>query len=298
MSRLFDISLAITYLYESPAVASRNLLRILPRNTSHQMLISGLVSADPVPDFRSDSVDFFGNPMTEIAYDAPVREIVLRFNGRVRRTATPPALDMSPSLAALGGDVQAAASLDPMSPQHFIGPSERIPLDRVITAYMRERVRNEGSTLAAVQTIAAELHAAMTFDAEATDVSTRPIEAFNARRGVCQDFSHIMISALRGLGIPAGYVSGFLRTVPPEGQARLVGADAMHAWVSAWCGAEMGWVQIDPTNNTLVGTDHIVVALGRDYFDVAPVRGAIRAAGGHASRHEVDVVAVDSDFGF
>ena len=101
-----------------------------------------------------------------------------------------------------------------------------------------------------------------------------------------------MITALRALGIPAGYVSGFLRTYPPEGQERLEGADAMHAWVRAWCGGETGWVQIDPTNDMMVGADHIVVALGRDYTDVAPVKGSHRAMGGHATTHQVDVAPV------
>jgi transglutaminase-like putative cysteine protease len=130
----------------------------------------------------------------------------------------------------------------------------------------------------------------MTFDPKATDVLTEPAEAFARRRGVCQDFSHIMIAALRGLGIPAGYVSGFLRTIPPRGKRRLEGADAMHAWVQAWCGAEMGWVEYDPTNDLAVAADHIVVARGRDYADVAPVTGALRISGPHKSTQKVDVV--------
>jgi transglutaminase-like putative cysteine protease len=101
-----------------------------------------------------------------------------------------------------------------------------------------------------------------------------------------------MISCLRGVGIPAGYVSGFLRTIPPEGKPRLEGADAMHAWVRAWCGEEMGWIEFDPTNAVLAGEDHIVIARARDYFDVAPVRGVTRSAGAHTSSQAVDVVPV------
>ena len=96
-----------------------------------------------------------------------------------------------------------------------------------------------------------------------------------------------------GIGIPAGYVSGFLRTEPPEGQPRLAGADAMHAWVRAWCGNEVGWIEIDPTNDMRVGADHISVAIGRDYADVAPVKGSLRSSGFHSTRHSVDMVPVE-----
>ena len=123
------------------------------------------------------------------------------------------------------------------------------------------------------------LHGVMTFDATATTVDTNPVDAFKLRRGVCQDYSHIMILALRSLGIPAGYVSGYLRTIPPKGAPRLEGADAMHAWVKAWCGA-------------VVGTDHIVVGYGRDYADVSPDIGHLRSAGNQTTAQSVDVKVV------
>jgi transglutaminase-like putative cysteine protease len=129
----------------------------------------------------------------------------------------------------------------------------------------------------------------MTFDEGATDVDTAPAEAFAAGRGVCQDYAHVLIGALRALGVPAGYVSGAIRTTPPPGRARLQGADAMHAWVMAWCGE---WVELDPTNDREAGLDHVVVARGRDYGDVAPIRGVLRTAGAQAARHAVDLVPV------
>ena len=141
-----------------------------------------------------------------------------------------------------------------------------------------------------VSAIGQALFAHMRFDANATTVDTTPSEAFAKRRGVCQDFSHIMIACLRGIGIPAGYVSGFLCTKPPPGKPRLEGADAMHAWVQAWCGEAAGWVEFDPTNNCLAGGDHIVVAHGRDYGDVAPVKGTMRISGNQKSRQAVDVI--------
>ena len=148
------------------------------------------------------------------------------------------------------------------------------------------------TTLQVVETIGRAIDRDMTFEPGSTQVDTPPEEAFVRRRGVCQDFTHIMIACLRAVGVPAAYVSGFLRTIPPKGQPRLEGADAMHAWVRAWCGPNMGWVDYDPTNGVQVGDQHIVVACGRDYGDVAPVRGIVRTSGGQKSEQSVDVVPV------
>jgi transglutaminase-like putative cysteine protease len=140
------------------------------------------------------------------------------------------------------------------------------------------------------------------FDAKATTVSTPLAEAFALRAGVCQDFAHVMIAGLRGLGLPAAYVSGYLRTRPPPGRPRLRGADASHAWVALWCGAdhgagegigEGGWIGLDPTNACVVRDDHIVVARGRDYGDVAPIDGIVASAGAQKLTVEVDVIPED-----
>ena len=120
-------------------------------------------------------------------------------------------------------------------------------------------------------------------------MSTPLVEAFEKRRGVCQDFAHIMIAGLRGLGLPAAYVSGYIRTVPPPGKPRLEGADATHAWVSVWCGEAAGWIDLDPTNNLQVGNDHIALAIGRDYSDVSPIDGVIVGSGKQELKVSVDV---------
>jgi transglutaminase-like putative cysteine protease len=124
------------------------------------------------------------------------------------------------------------------------------------------------------------LKADMVYEIGATTVTTTPPMAFTQRRGVCQDFAHIMISGLRGIGLPAGYVSGYLRSAPRADATRLQGADAMHAWVLVWCGPEAGWIGLDPTNAVLASDEHIVLALGRDYTDVAPMDGVIVGSGG------------------
>lgn len=292
MSQLYDISLRITYEYAHPAANSRTLLRMLPRALPGQELLAGVVSADPAPGWRRDGVDFFGNPTCEMAHDMPLSEIAFAFSGRVRKAGPVAGLDLSGDLAALAQDLAAVRSIGPGSPHHFLGASPRLPAAPEITAFARDTLTRGMSVRAAVAAISHRLNTEFAFDPEATEVTTTAIEAFRARRGVCQDISHVMITALRGLGIPAGYVSGFLRTLPPEGQPRLEGADAMHAWVRAWCGAETGWIEIDPTNDMLAGADHVTVAYGRDYSDVAPTRGSLRSEGSHVTTHQVDVVPV------
>ncbi len=140
--------------------------------------------------------------------------------------------------------------------------------------------------------LTAAIYTQFTYHPGITTSDTPPIEAFKNREGVCQDFAHIMIAALRAHGIPAAYVSGYLRTEPPPGAERLVGADAMHAWASIWCGPQMGWVGADPTNNCLVRNDHIVVAMGRDYADVAPIDGVFVGNTTQRMTVAVDVVPV------
>ncbi len=146
--------------------------------------------------------------------------------------------------------------------------------------------------LAAAVDFMNRIKADFTYEIGATNVMTTPSMSFALRRGVCQDFAHIMISGLRGLGIPAAYVSGYLRTIPRPGSQRLEGADAMHAWVLVWCG-EHGWRGLDPTNGLIVTNDHIVLAVGRDYADVAPIDGVVVSSGGQKLAVSVDVIPVE-----
>ncbi len=215
-----------------------------------------------------------------------------KVQARVDREFTPPALDLSPRLQGFEAIVMRHRSLAAQSPHHFTGPSRRVIQDAAIAAYARAVTADDMTVMQAATAINDALFRDMGFDPDATHVDTPAGEAFSQRRGVCQDFSHVMITALRAIGVPAGYVSGFLRTIPPEGQPRLEGADAMHAWVTVWCGEEAGWVELDPTNGIAVANDHIVVAVGRDYADVAPVSGVLKIAGAQVITQAVDVVAV------
>ncbi|MBL8560880.1 MAG: transglutaminase family protein [Gemmobacter sp.] len=287
----YDIRLTIDYRYQVASDHVRNMLRLLPSDGPNQRVTARLLTIAPPPDERRDGVDFFGNATSSVVWHEPVDQITLHLRATAERLAAPLA-DLSPPPGAIAAELP-ASGIGPAAPLHFLAPSPRIAADPGITTFTRALIRSEHSARAAVEAVGRGLHKAMTYDAEATDVTTTPVEAFTLRRGVCQDFAQIMIAGLRALGLPAAYVSGFLRTYPPEGQPRLEGVDAMHAWVAVWCGAAQGWVEYDPTNAQWAGEDYITVAMGRDYADVAPVKGAIRTAGGQDSTQAVDVIPLD-----
>jgi transglutaminase-like putative cysteine protease len=290
---LYDIKLVIDYTFQAPAAGSRQILHAMPMTISgRQRLIAGSIDIDPEPSMRRDRDDFFGNRLTELAFSDPHSTIEISLKARVEVTGSGAPSSISGDLAALFDALETATDLGPRSPLHFLSTSPYAKPDDAIAQWAGAQTRAGRACSDIVTDLGLALHREMRFDAEATTVDTPAAEAFAARHGVCQDFTHIMIIALRSLGIPAGYVSGYLRTLPPPGKERLEGADAMHAWVSAWCGPGVGWVEYDPTNAVFAGTDHIVVAYGRDYADVAPVRGAMRTAGGQTSNQSVDVAPV------
>jgi transglutaminase-like putative cysteine protease len=290
---IYDIRLAITYEFDRPAVAGRHVLRLMPADLPGvQRRISGLLEIDPPPLERRDLADFFHNTAVEAAFRDGHAEIAFRLGARVERLSEAPGLDISPGLPQLAREIAEYRGLDPEAPHHFLGASPRVKPGPDMSAYAGEIAARCGTAVDAVRAVGEALHRDLRYDPEATDVDTPPAEAFSRRHGVCQDFAHVMIACLRGIGIPSGYVSGFLRTNPPPGQTRLEGADAMHAWIRAWCGWQTGWIEYDPTNALLVATDHIVVARGRDYGDVAPVKGVLRISGEQKSEQAVDVLPV------
>jgi transglutaminase-like putative cysteine protease len=296
---IYDITLNIHYDYTGVAAGGRQLLRITPLDVpGRQRVIAALVDILPRPVERHGWTDFFGNPTVEFALRGAHDHVDLTLRARVERQAGPaPAATAAAAaatpLAQMPAHLAACRDLGPESPQHFIAASVRVPHLPEIAAFAAEVLAAQPPAPDAAQMVLAlgrALHRAIRFDARATTVDTPLAQAFAQRRGVCQDMSHIMIAALRSLGIPAGYVSGFLRTTPPPGRPRLEGADAMHAWVRAWCGPAAGWIQFDPTNDGLAGADHVEVAHGRDYADVAPVKGMLRVAGAQTSRQAVDMI--------
>jgi transglutaminase-like putative cysteine protease len=291
---IYDITARIRYAYDPPAAAGRNLLRLQPADLPGlQRLIAADLSVSPAPAERRGRRDFWGTAVAEVLLLSPAAETEFTLRARVERSDPAPAADLSPPPAGLAADIAALAGLDPDAPHHFLGPSPRIAPAADIAAFAAQAMAGAGSACLAVDALARALHRHLVFDPDATTVDTPAAVAFRQRRGVCQDFAHVMISGLRACGIPAGYVSGFLRTDPPPGGRRLEGADAMHAWVRAWCGSAAGWIEVDPTNDCRAGPAHIVVGYGRDYDDVPPVQGVLRHAGALATTQSVDTRPVE-----
>ncbi len=288
---LYDIRLSISYIYAGSAVGGRHLVRVMPLDVpGQQRLIAGLLDITPRPEEWQDGLDFFGNATTSFAFRGAHRSVGFKVQARVERLGGEPDLHQSVALTALPGDLDDCTDLGPTSPLHFLAASVRVPRHAGMTRYARAALRPGMSTAQAVVAIGRAIYTDMAFDSKATTVETPAAEAFAKRRGVCQDFSHIMITCLRGIGVPAGYVSGYLRTLPPPGKPRLEGADAMHAWVRAWCGPNLGWLEYDPTNACIPTADHIVAGYGRDYSDVSPIKGSLRISGGQKSIQAVDVI--------
>ncbi len=187
----------------------------------------------------------------------------------------------------------AATSLGPASPIGYVFASPLVPVQRPVTSYASASFPPGSGILAGAVDLMHRIRTDFRYDAKATVISTPLNEVFEKRHGVCQDFAHVMIAGLRGLGLPAAYVSGYLRTIPPPGKPRLQGADATHAWVSLWCGEGLGWIGFDPTNDILVENDHIVLAVGRDFSDVSPVDGIIVGSRKQKLNVAVDVLLVE-----
>lgn len=290
----YEITLKLEYDYAHRATVARHVLRVMPRTVAGmQRLVAATLDISPDPAEQSQYLDFFGNPVQALQFRGDHEEVNFTLRARVDRHFAPPSLDFAPDLARLAAELADWREMGPDSPLHFLGPSPRVRDCAPFAAFARETVTPQMGTVEAMHRLASALHARMTFDDEATEVDTPPEEAFAKGRGVCQDYSHIMIACCRAIGLPAAYVSGFLRTIPPPGKARLPGSDAMHAWVRIWCGADVGWREYDPTNALDVSDDHILIGYGRDYSDVAPIRGVSRTIGGHTGRHSVDVVPLD-----
>ncbi|EJJ26621.1 transglutaminase family protein [Rhizobium sp. CF142] len=288
---LYDLTLHMGYAYDTPASGARHIMRLMPLSLANrQRLVAGSISISPQPDEQSHFVDFFQHPATSFLLRSPHETLDIRMQARVQVESQVMSADFSPLLADLPEEVAGIWSLDSESPHHFLGDSPRLTETKAISEYAKTCVQPSLTVMQIAYALCARINKDFTYDPEATTVDTTPLESFKLKRGVCQDFTHVMILALRSLGIPAGYVSGFLRTIPPPGKERLEGADAMHAWVRVWCGETAGWIELDPTNNIPAGTDHIVVAYGRDYADVAPVIGVLKSYGSQRSVQAVDVI--------
>jgi len=291
---LYDVRLTLHYDYDATVHGGRHLIRVAPTSVPGvQRVIAAGLSFEPRPQRENSFTDFFGNSVTELIYVTPHDHLDIRLTARVQVEDTSPPADLSPTLDALRQEIARYWSVEPDSPHHFLAASPRVPLVSAITDYVEQVTIGSQSVMGSANALCMAIHRDFAYDPKATDVETKPAEAFALRKGVCQDFAHVMIAGLRGIGIPAGYVSGFLRTSPPPGKPRLEGADAMHAWVRVWCGQHVGWVEFDPTNAMIAGPDHISIGHGRDYADISPIVGVLKTHGSHETTQSVDVIRVE-----
>ena len=268
------------YDYDRPVEVAHHSAWLRPRESSLQQVLGWTLDIAPLPDDAvQESRDAFGNWRHGFSHARVHERLTVLSRFQVRLLAPPmPATHLSPPWADAARALRYRAGVSQPDAVEFMLPSHFATVDARLADYARDLFSPGRPLLDAAQALMTRIHQRMAFKPQATDVATDALQALAKGQGVCQDFAHLMIGAMRSLGLAARYVSGYLLTHPPAGQPRLVGADASHAWVDVWCPVH-GWVALDPTNDVWVGQDHVTLAWGRDYADVAPLRGVIRGGG-------------------
>jgi len=291
---IYDIRHITRFDYGGQVKFARCNLRLKPIDWPGQRLESYDLSVEPAGRLSPGRAEAGLANVTRLVVDSPVTTLTIESRARiiVDRLVPVPQPD-DPTLAEVAALARDSRDLSPAGPATYLFPSPLIPLDRQIADWCAADLDPARGALEAGIALARRIQREFEFDDTATLVDTTPHEAFLKRRGVCQDFAQIMISGLRAAGLPAAYASGYIRTIPPPGEARLVGADATHAWVLLWCGPAHGWVGVDPTNGIWMAGDHVVMAVGRDYAEIAPVDGVVLGSGAQAMTVSVDVAPVE-----
>jgi transglutaminase-like putative cysteine protease len=281
-----------TYIYEDPVSVSHHLVRLTPRDIPGQLCPESTISVLPAPAVTSTEDDYFGNIQTFFTLQEPHDSLIVEANSEVEVFPLKrPDFAHSPPWETVVESLVNDHSDEGLDAYQYVFGSQRVGASREIARYAREAFPPGRPLLQAVLELMRIIHRDFQFDSKATEVTT-PVQAFfEKRRGVCQDFAHLQIACMRSLGLPCRYVSGYLRTLPPSGKPRLVGADASHAWCSAWCPGA-GWVDFDPTNNCIPTDGHITVAWGRDYSDVSPIHGVLLGGAKHTLHVGVDVAPI------
>jgi len=282
------------YEYASPVLLSQQLMHLTPRSLPRQSRHSHRIAIEPAPVELSDSDDYFGNPVTRALFTAPHQALSVRAVSEV--SVAPRGFDPLAGRAAgweqVRDRLRSLQPPPPLEPTEFVFESPYVETFAALAEYAAPSFAPGRGLLDGTADLMRRIHADFEFDDTATSVATPLREVLGRRRGVCQDFAHLMIGALRSLGLPARYVSGYILTTPPPGYARLIGADASHAWVSVH-DPLTGWVDFDPTNNCLADDEHVTLAWGRDFGDVTPMRGVILGGGEQAIKVHVTVSPVE-----
>jgi transglutaminase-like putative cysteine protease len=290
-AQLFDITHTTTYDYQSTVNVSHHQLRLTPRRMRRQFRLAHELTIEPHPAVTGAHTDYFGNDVTFITIEGAHRKFQITSRSRVAvAPAFIPDATETPAWESVRSLCRTDRSVSVLEAGEFIFASPLVVPSEVFADYAAPSFAPGRPILDAVVDLLGRIFEDFKFDPTATTVSTPLEQVLAQRRGVCQDFAHLQIACLRSLGMPARYVSGYLETLPPPGQPKLVGADASHAWVSFYCHG-LGWIDVDPTNNLLPSMQHITLGWGRDYGDISPVRGVLTGGDKHFLGVSVDVAA-------
>ena len=292
---IYNVVHGTIYEYASPVTVSHHAACVQPRVLPQQQVENFSLEIGPTPAVIRPRVDFFGNRVCGFSVQEIHQHLEITARSRVTVAATTrPAAGLSPNWKEVVKRVSDPVSPEVVEPYQFVFDSPLLGASPELADYARQSFDAKTPLLVAVADLNRRIFADFKFDPTATTVATPLAEVLEKRRGVCQDFAHLAIASLRSLGLPARYVSGYLRTRPPAGKERLVGVDASHAWFRVFCPGT-GWVDFDPTNNVEPGEEHVTVALGRDFGDVSPVAGILTGGGKHVVKVSVDVAPLDNE---
>jgi transglutaminase-like putative cysteine protease len=286
----YEVTHRTTYHYSEPVTLGHNSTHLTPRTLARQRCLANRLVILPAPSCQRTWTDYFGNQVTYFTVEEEHRELTVTAFSEVAMEDPAPT---EPASTAGWEEARSAVrrtgdSID-VSAAPFSFDSPCVRRDDRLAAYAAMSFKPGRPLLEAAVDLTGRIYREFKYDPTATSVSTPTMEVFEKRRGVCQDFAHLQIGCLRSLGLTARYVSGYLLTDPRPGQAKLVGADASHAWLSLFCPGQ-GWIDFDPTNNVIPSVRHVTVAWGRDYGDVCPIKGVFLGGGTHWMNVAVDVV--------
>lgn len=285
----YTIRHSTRYKYALPVGSCYNLAYVMPRNTKTQQIEATQIELTPAATTQTIRTDYFGNQFLQFSIEKDHNELELTITSciTVKDTANTINLDFGTPCAYVQYLLKNGKDNDTINAREFILDSPMVQQHQDLADYAAPLFAADRPYLSAVMELTQRIFTDFTYDPEFSDIATPLTDVFKHKRGVCQDFAHLAIGCLRSLGYPARYVSGYLETVPPPGQKKLVGADATHAWFAVYSPGE-GWFEFDPTNNKITGEQHITTAWGRDYSDVTPLKGVI-FGGGHSPQLVVSV---------
>ncbi|ABC23360.1 transglutaminase family protein [Rhodospirillum rubrum] len=281
---LYDVEHVTSYRYALPVTVSHQCAHLKPRSFATQQVLSTQLGATPLPEIRSERIDYFGNTVTSFSLSEPHESLTVVAQSQVRiLPPTLPAAADTPRWEEVAERLRLGFGADTLDACQMLYPSGHVKTLPEVRAYALPSFPPDRPILEAAIDLTGRIHADFTYDPTATTVATPLAEVLAKRRGVCQDFAHLQIACLRSMGLAARYVSGYVLTCSTESGERLEGGDASHAWVSLYvpCAAAPngGWIDLDPTNDKLITREHVTVAWGRDFEDVSPIKGVMLGGG-------------------